>query len=83
MKAHEKGNGNAPKPTSSKAGAAVADAKESASVKSEQVRLSCSLCIVWCMGLVAFACEGCMKLGNTYVYFVVTCFSESLRVSYR
>lgn len=36
MKAHEKGNGNAPKPTSSKAGAAVADAKESASVKSEQ-----------------------------------------------
>ncbi|CAN7038187.1 unnamed protein product [Brassica rapa subsp. trilocularis] len=36
MKAHEKGNGNAPKPTSSKAGAVVADAKETASVKSEQ-----------------------------------------------
>uniref|UniRef100_A0A0D3DWL5 Replication factor C subunit 1 n=1 Tax=Brassica oleracea var. oleracea TaxID=109376 RepID=A0A0D3DWL5_BRAOL len=32
MKAHEKGNGNAPKPTSS-------DAKETASVKSEQVRV--------------------------------------------
>lgn len=35
MKAHEKGNGNAPKPTSSKAVAPVAD---SAPVKSEQVR---------------------------------------------
>lgn len=36
MKAHEKGNGNAPKPTKG------ADAKETASVKSEQVRFSCS-----------------------------------------
>lgn len=36
MKAHEKGNGNAPKPTSSKAGAVVVDAKETAPIKSEQ-----------------------------------------------
>ena len=47
MKAHEKGNGNAPKPTSSKAGAVVVDAKETAPIKSEQVRFSTSIgCIL-------------------------------------
>lgn len=39
MKAHEKGNGNAPKSTSSKTGAAT-NAAETAPIKSELVRFS-------------------------------------------
>lgn len=64
MKAHEKGNGNAPKPTSS-------DAKETASVKSEQVRFSCSLVAFFfnvSSIFIAFY-EGCMK-HVLYVYLV-------------
>lgn len=38
MKAHEKGNGNAPKSTSSQTVAAVTNAAETAPKKSEQVR---------------------------------------------
>lgn len=37
MKAHEKGNGSAPKSTSSKTGATVKNAADKAPIKSEQV----------------------------------------------
>lgn len=83
MKVYEKGNGNVLKLMFFKVGVVVVDVKEFVLVKLEQVRFFCFLCIVWCMGLVVFVCEGCMKFGNMYVYFVVICFLELLRVSYR